>query len=587
MGDSVNDNTLQELDSTLDFNPNFASTQKATETQGESEKPEATDATLLRAAEEAEEGAGRTRTTRKTSESLDYNALQKGKGKILKSKKDEEKIIAEQEKTIKKLEKQLETAKTSIDLKADEIKKLKKENKDLKNTLNAKDNQIDQLKKQKQSQNPTDEIKDLKAEIKDLKDANKDLEEENNDYKEEIEDMKEFRKEQITEIKNCNDKIEDLEEQVQNLQEQQANSTDQSEEISRLTEKTLDQKDEIEYLLNKLVEQSSPQSRGERKNEKKAEKIRNKLWANSNGKRMHPLLCTIDEETEWDYPENLYRLNDLSDHLKKQTDWKEYQNHLIMMGLNEIRDGEAASQILRKFKTALKPIQEEHKNIGIVEVPPVSNTAHKTEARYLNRLLKNWTDTEENLTMIFTWDEMEKKKYKTDEIFDKSGFHYKTDGKPIQDIALIIIEKAKQMEELKTELVPIPEGSSAYFIGKGGENFKKIAREQDVKIFYHDSLKKVKIQGKKNQVEEAKRMLDDLTAKYHSSMSIKPQQRPDGNKSQRECKFFKLGNCKYGDACAYKHVKEPRKPRSRSRSPIFNTYRSNRLGGGRRDQHRH
>lgn len=483
--------------------------------------------------------------------------------------------------------------------------------------------QKDLLNKNKEQANRKKELSELKKENQTLKKDNSDLKKENGDLKKENGSIKkengDLSKEnkrlngvltqkdnqiaqkdkKITDtletLKKLNKLEDDMKEAKETAKEALETNDKLNEEILRLGEKIKEQEEEIEVYLNQAISASNYQEQEEvEEQDEDSKRPAAMFWHNSNGTRILPILKNMSPDIDWLNKDKLYRLKDLREELKyKDKEISQAEIQVIMMALNEIRDKRPASDIAEEIRETVEKLKKSYPESQIlyVQVPEVRKPEHRAEAKKLNRILQKMEEEEKTLKVIEISSKLDK--LRRSDIFDDSGFHYDPKKKGAEVVANEIKEAVQQATKQKVQLYEIPHGSSAYFIGKGGEHFKRIMKDTETRLLYLDQIKKIKITGEKKNVQHAVQLLNESKNRYSKRAE---------NTKTRTCYWDQQGACKYGDSCSYIHEnKKPSNSRDnykkssdhthRDRSPIktshrdpsrYNTYRTERLWNGTR-----
>ena len=201
------------------------------------------------------------------------------------------------------------------------------------------------------------------------------------------------------------------------------------------------------------------------------------LAIDSDGKRIKPK-SPRNEGTEWLHLTKIWRASDIPQQTKTEEGARmtEKADHImIMVGLNEIRDGKSAMQTYNSLKDNMKPLTDTGKPVSIIEIPPIdSSISQKNEARIFNSLIKRIPKTNNQVTILECWDTLSH--YRPADIFEEDKFHLDTSKEGTTEMAKLIIDHNRKVlqqtpgKQIDTETIQIAPSTAQFYIGKQGKH---------------------------------------------------------------------------------------------------------------------
>ena len=495
-----------------------------------------------------------------------------------KTQKDLEKEFKEAGKKIKQLEATLKTRSQMVTTKNARITAHKNE---IKATEEELKTNRDELKKAK------DEIVTLENEVSKLRKLNNEKDrviQANKDTIRTQQDAEANLTKMLNGEKQKNGRVDDLEkskkettrqleesekEMSQTLQENidLADKLEQKGTELKKTQKQLDKRNrEYEDLKMKYIKsQETNQPQTAEQTSKKSNQKTALLIADSNGKRINPKLPRNDG-VKWQHIRDVYRAVDIPKQFENE-DAKQLLNRAdsitIMVGLNEIRDGKNATDILKSIEDNTLPLISTNKPIIICEIIPVANdNSHKIEADCLNDLLKRLPQKYPNVTILKSYEELDE--YEPHLIFETDLFHLDKDkiGTTIMAQKIMDLTKIAHQDtpakKLITEKIEIMKDTAQHYIGTSGKTLKKLTTDHQVNIAIPRDANEVIVTGTQENVKRASQEI--LTIKENINRKSQHQHQ---NYRTQDCTYYQKGACRKGDKCSYRHA-SPKKSRSRS-----------------------
>ena len=304
------------------------------------------------------------------------------------------------------------------------------------------------------------------------------------------------------------------------------------------------------------------------------------LWANSNGGRIIELL-EQDTQITWDRVTKIYRIKEARERIRAEQDRIDEANVIvIMMGLNEIRDGDSAEIVAREYEQLVEKLSQTGKPIIMVDTPPVKNRDHKFEAEDLNEI-NHLLENKMRVKSVKTGEILEN--MPLTDIFETDGFHYDKHKKGSKTLAMKINEAVKKAKEIQApvknqyeqdetdefvvSILEIEEGSRPYYIGRGGDTIRRIEEMTKTKIQVEDN--QIRVRGlKPSHIKHAEKEISRVTEKLRINKT---------ENKKIECRYYKAkGYCRDGQHCRFSHSSTRTGNRDKSRSPHRNYYNDRR-----------
>ena len=295
------------------------------------------------------------------------------------------------------------------------------------------------------------------------------------------------------------------------------------------------------------------------------------LMMDSNGRRIKPKLPR-SEGVNWQHLNNIYRATDIPTQLQAEDAQKQLNRAdsvVVMVGLNEIRDGKSATEAYNSIEANIQQLASTLKPITLIEVPPVAySVTDKNEAKCLNRLLKRIPQRYPNISILESWEELSEPDPET--IFEDDNFHLdaEKDGTTIMAQKIFKhIQKIHSMpsdhttKEIISHTISIEENTAQHYIGKQGSILKKLTKDHSVNIAVPRDQNKVIITGPEENVKKA--TLDIVKIKDEQAKStLRYQNSTIQHHGQATnsitCRYYERGNCTKGDQCTFRHEQKAR-----------------------------
>ena len=300
------------------------------------------------------------------------------------------------------------------------------------------------------------------------------------------------------------------------------------------------------------------------------------LITDSNGKRVKPKLPR-NENIEWLHVKGVYRATDIPEKLEIEENKRHLNkadSFLLMIGLNEIRDGMKATEAIKSIECNIQQLVRTEKPICIVEIPPVADSiSNRTEARMLNNLLERMSKKYENVQITKTWEILTS--YAPKKIFEENDmYHLDREKIGTTRVAEIIVAHIKKVHKdppaktLTTVNIDIEQGTAGHYIGAGGKTLKRIINDNTVNIVIPRDTNQVIITGTEENVKRARIEIEDITKSIENRSSKENQN--NRRKSEVPCSFFSRGRCNKGETCEFKHDHSERQESSSTQKRVRN-----------------